>query len=130
MYTITIKNEGNADAADVVVTRYRARQHIVRFCIATVARLLGTLLPGRRSPSPPGSSITRTLTVNVADALKKKVTAIVNDGYRADAAGGFYTTGSPVVTTLAESYAVGLSPSTQTDGAKVGAECGLHCPYS
>ena len=119
VYTITIKNEGNADAADVVVTDTVPAN--TSFASASDGgALAGNVVTWPAVTIAPGSSITRTLTVNVADALKKKVTAIVNDGYRADASGGFYTTGSPVVTTLAESYAVGLSPSTQTDGAKVG----------
>ena len=71
-----------------------------------------------------GTSITRTFTVNIADALKNKVKAIINDGFRADATGGFYTTGSPVITSIADPYAVSVSPATQTDGARVGAADG------
>lgn len=118
-YTITVKNEGNADATDVVVSD--PVPAYTSFASASDGgALVGNVVTWPAVNIAAGSSITRTLTVSVADALKNKVKSIVNDGYRADASGGFYTTGSPVVTPLAESYAVGMSPSTQTDGTKVG----------
>jgi uncharacterized repeat protein (TIGR01451 family) len=118
-YTITVKNEGNADATDVVVTDPVPAN--TSFASASDG---GSVVSGKVTwPAvtiAPGSSITRTFTVNVASSLKKKVKSIVNDGFRADTSDGFYTTGSPVVTPIADPYAVGVSPATQTDGAKVG----------
>jgi hypothetical protein len=58
--------------------------------------------------------------VSIADALKKKVTSITNDGLKATSAEGPSTTGSPVVTTLASSNAVSVSPATQTGAAHAG----------
>jgi uncharacterized repeat protein (TIGR01451 family) len=119
VYTITVKNEGNADATDVVVSDPVPAN--TSFASASDGGgLVGNVVTWPAVDIAAGSSITRTLTVSIADALKNKVKTIVNDGYRADASGGFYTTGSPVVTPLAEPYAVGVSPATQTDGTKVG----------
>jgi hypothetical protein len=67
-----------------------------------------------------GGSQTLTLTVSIADALKKKVTSITNDGMKATSSEGPFTTGSPVVTKLASPYAVGVSPSSQTGAAHAG----------
>jgi len=119
MYTITVKNEGNSDAVDVVVTDPVPAN--TSFASASDGgALVGNVVTWPAVNIAAGSSITRTLTVSIADALKNKVKSIVNDGYRADASGGFFTTGSPVVTPIAESYAVGVTPLTQTDGTKVG----------
>jgi len=118
-YTITVKNEGNADATDVVVSDpVPANTSFVS--ASNGGGLDGNVVTWPAVDIAAGSSISRTFTVSVADALKNKIKSIVNDGYRADASSGFYTTGSPVVTPLAEPYAVGVSPATQTDGAKVG----------
>ncbi len=119
-YTIMLKNEGNADATGVVLTDPVPAN--TSFVSASDG---GSVVAGKVTwPAvtiPAGSSITHTFTVSIADALKNKVKAIVNDGFRADAAGGFYTTGSPVVTPIANPYAVSVLPVTQTDGARTGA---------
>jgi hypothetical protein len=60
--------------------------------------------------------------VNIADALKKKVDSIVNDGDRAAAAEGQTAVGSPTVTKIANSYGVTLSPSDQTGGGQAGGD--------
>jgi uncharacterized repeat protein (TIGR01451 family) len=118
-YTITIKNEGNADATDVVVSDPVPAN--TSFASASDGgALVGNVVTWPAVTIAAGSSITRNLSVSVADALKNKVKAIINDGYRADAGGGFYTTGSPVITSISDPYAVVVSPATQTDGAKVG----------
>jgi uncharacterized repeat protein (TIGR01451 family) len=118
-YTITLKNEGNATATGVVVTDLVPAN--TSFASASDG---GSVVNGKVTwPAvsiAAGSSITRTFAVDIANALKNKVKAITNDGFRADAVGGFYTTGSPVITPIANPYAVGVSPATQTDGARVG----------
>ncbi len=118
-YTLTVKNEGNALATSVVMTDLVPAN--TSFASASDG---GSVVDGKVTwPAvniAAGSSITRTFTVNIADALKNKVKAITNDGFRADASGGFYTTGSPVITPIADPYAVSVLPTTQTDGAKVG----------
>ncbi len=67
-----------------------------------------------------GGSISLHLTVGIADALKKKVTSITNDGLTATSAQGPSATGSPVVTPLAPAFALSVAPATQTDGARAG----------
>ncbi len=124
-YTITVKNEGNADATDVVVTDPVPAD--TSFMSASDGgSLAGNVVTWPAVTIAPGSSTTRTLTVSVANALKKKVASIVDDGLRADASGGFYATGSPVVTPIADPYAVGVSPATQTGGAKLGESANYH----
>jgi uncharacterized repeat protein (TIGR01451 family) len=118
-YTLTVKNEGNAMASGVVITDPVPAN--TSFASASDG---GSVANGKVTWAAvdiaAGSSVTRSFTVNITDALKNKVTAIVNDGYRADASGGFFTTGSPVITPIAAQYAVGVTPATQTDGARLG----------
>jgi len=118
-YTITVKNEGNADATDVVVSD-PVPTNTTFMSASDGGALVGNVVTWPAVDIAAGSNITRTFTVSVAGALKNKVESIVNDGFRADASGGFYTTGSPLVTPISDPYDVGVSPSTQTDGAKVG----------
>lgn len=119
VYTLTVKNEGNAVATGVVIT-----DPVPANTSFVSASDSGSLMSGKVTwPAvdiAAGSSITRTFTVTVADALKNKVKTIVNDGFRADTTGGFFTTGSPLVTPVAPPYAVSVTPATQTDGTKVG----------
>ena len=118
-YTITVKNEGNATATGVVITDPLPAN--TSFASASDG---GSVVNGKVTwPAvdiPAGSSVTRTFSLNIADALKNKDKAIINDGYRADASSGFSTSGSPVITTIAAPYAVGVTPATQTDGARLG----------
>ena len=73
-----------------------------------------------------GGEHTVTLTLSIADALKKKVTSITNDGVRATSAQGPFTTGSPVVTTLAPPFAMSVAPAAITDGGKAGTSVSYH----
>lgn len=118
-YTLTVKNEGNSTATGVVITDPLPAN--TSFVSASDS---GSVVNGKVTwPAvdiAAGASITRSFTVSIADALKNRVNAIINDGTRADAVGGFYTTGSPVITPIANPYAVSILPTTQTDGAKVG----------
>jgi uncharacterized repeat protein (TIGR01451 family) len=118
-YTLTVKNEGNAVASGVVITDPVPAN--TSFASASDG---GSVVNGKVTwPAvdiPAGSSISRSFTVSIADALKNKVAAIINDGTRANATGGFSTSGSPVITPIANPYAVSVSPATQTDGARVG----------
>jgi len=118
-YTITVKNEGNADAVDVVVSD-PVPANTTFASASDGGALAGNVVTWPAVDIAAGSRITRTFTVSVADALKNKVKSIVNDGFRADASGGFYTTGSPVVSSISDPYAVSATPATQTTGAKVG----------
>jgi uncharacterized repeat protein (TIGR01451 family) len=118
-YTITLKNIGNAGATGVTLT-----DPIPDNTSFVSASDGGTSANGTVTWSgmsiPSGGSASVTLTVSIADALKKKVTSITNDGLKATSAEGPFTTGSPVITTLAAPFAVGVSPATQTGAAHAG----------
>jgi uncharacterized repeat protein (TIGR01451 family) len=118
-YTITLKNEGNATATNVVL-----KDPVPASTTFVSASDSGSLSAGNvvwpAVSVPAGSSITRSFTVSIANALKNKVKTIVDDGFRADADGGFFTTGSPVITPIAGAFGVQVTPATQTDGAKTG----------
>src|SRR5262249_30995908 len=118
-YTITLRNIGNAGASGVTIT-----DPIPDNTSFVSASNGGTLSNGAVTWSgliiPSGGSGSVTLTVGIADALKKKVSSITNDGMAATSTEGPATTGSPVVTQLASPFGVSLSPSTQTDGNRAG----------
>jgi uncharacterized repeat protein (TIGR01451 family) len=118
-YTLTVKNEGNAPANGVTIT-----DPVPVNTSFVSADSGGTNVAGVATWSgltiAPGAAVTVHLTVSISNALNKKVTSIVNDGVVAKTADGFFTTGSPVVTSLAPPYALTLSPATQTDGGRVG----------
>jgi uncharacterized repeat protein (TIGR01451 family) len=119
VYTLTLKNEGNASANGVTIT-----DPVPVNTSFVSADFGGTNVGGVATWSgltvAPGTAVAVHLTVSISNALNKKVTSIVNDGVVAKTADGFFTTGSPVVTPLAPPYALTLSPATQTDGGKVG----------
>ena len=74
----------------------------------------------------PGASTQLHFQVSIADALKKKVSSIVNDGLKAVSAEGPFTTGSPFITPIADPYKVSVSPANQVDGGRVGTTVGYH----
>ncbi|HET7449009.1 MAG TPA: hypothetical protein VFJ78_00295 [Gaiellaceae bacterium] len=118
-YTLTLKNIGNAAATAVTLT------DPVPASTSFVSADSGGAAPNgvvtwSGLTLPAGSSVVVHFTVSIAAALKNKVDAIVNDGVRATAAGGFGTTGSPFVTPIAPPYAVNVAPAAQTDGGRVG----------
>ncbi len=118
-YTITLKNVGPANATGVTIT-----DPIPANTSFSSADSGGSFANGTVTWSglvvPSGGSVTVHVTVDIANALKKKVTAITNDGLKATSAQGPSTTGSPVVTQLASPYAVAVAPAAQTDGARAG----------
>jgi photosystem II stability/assembly factor-like uncharacterized protein len=118
-YTLTLKNIGNADATGVTITDPVPANTSFVSADNGGANAGGTV-SWTGLTVPMGGSVSVHMTVSVANALKNKVKAIVDDGYGATSAQGPSTTGSPTVTPIAPSYAVSLSPATQTDGAKAG----------
>ena len=118
-YTITLKNIGNGPATGVTITDPVPANTSFVSADNGGRATNGTVTWSGLSVAS-GGSITLNLTVGIADALKKKVRSITNDGLRATSAEGPSTTGSPVVTPLAPPYAVSVAPATQTDGARVG----------
>ncbi|MFL5928045.1 MAG: hypothetical protein ACJ77E_14045, partial [Gaiellaceae bacterium] len=118
-YTITLKNIGNVAAAGVTIT-----DPIPDYTSFVSADSGGTFSKKAVTWSglgiPAGGSVSVKLTVSIADALKAKVPSITNDGMQASATGGFSVTGSPVVTPIAQQYAVSASPASQTGAAHAG----------
>jgi uncharacterized repeat protein (TIGR01451 family) len=124
-YTLTVKNIGTGAATNVVVTdpvpantTFQGAQEgglvdggVVKWTVASIA---------------PGASAQLHVDVSIADALKKKTSAIVNDGVKAVSAEGPFTTGSPFITPIADPYRVGVSPATQIDGGRVGTSVPYH----
>jgi uncharacterized repeat protein (TIGR01451 family) len=119
VYTVTLKNIGNGPASGVMITDPLPAN--TSFVSADNGGVFanGTVTWSGLSVAS-GGSVTLQLTVGIADALKKKVTSITNDGMRATSAEGPSATGSPVVTPLAPPFAVSVAPATQTDGAHTG----------
>jgi uncharacterized repeat protein (TIGR01451 family) len=131
-YTIKLRNVGNADATGVTITdpipantTYVAGSADNGGTFANgVVTWSGLTVP--KGVPGTGGSITVHFTVKIADALKKGVTSIVNDGVTAASAEGPSTSGSPAITPIAPPYAVALSPAAQTDGARAGASATYH----
>ena len=119
VYTITLRNIGNAPATGVSIT-----DPIPSYTSFVSAGDGGTFSKKAVSWSglgiPAGGSVSVTYTVSIADALKAKVSSITNDGMQATATGGFTVTGSPVVTPIAPQYAMTAGPASQTGAAHVG----------
>jgi uncharacterized repeat protein (TIGR01451 family) len=124
-YTITLRNIGNGPATGVTITDPLPDN--TSFVSADNGGTLsnGTVTWSGLSVNA-GASTKVTLTVNIADALKKKVTSITNDGVRATSAQGPFTTGSPAVTTLAPPFAMSVAPAAITDGGKAGSSVSYH----
>jgi uncharacterized repeat protein (TIGR01451 family) len=118
-YTLTVRNIGNAGATGVKVT-----DPVPANTSFVSADSGGTNAGGTVTWSglaiPAGGSVSVHFTVSIADAIKNKVKAIVNDGVTATSAQGPSTTGSPFITPIAPPYAVSVAPASQTDGGRVG----------
>jgi uncharacterized repeat protein (TIGR01451 family) len=118
-YTITLKNIGNVAATGVTIT-----DPIPDYTSFVSADSGGTFSKKAVTWSglgiPVGGSISVKLTVSIADALKAKVSSITNDGMQASATGGFSVTGSPVVTPIAQQFAVSAAPASQSGAAHSG----------
>src|SRR5262249_34236846 len=118
-YTLTVENVGNAPATGVTISDPVPVNTSFVSADSGGTNQSGTgTWPGFSIPA--GGSVSVHATVAIANALKNKVTAIVNDGVNATSAEGPFTTGSPRVTPIAPPFAVAVLPATQTDGARVG----------
>jgi uncharacterized repeat protein (TIGR01451 family) len=129
-YTIKLRNVGSADATGVTITdplpantTFVSADNGGTFANGVVT--WSGLSVAKGVPGT-GGSITVHFTVKIADALKKKVDSIVNDGVTATSAEGPSTTGSPAITPIAPPYALAFSPAAQTDGARAGNSATYH----
>jgi uncharacterized repeat protein (TIGR01451 family) len=124
-YSLTLKNIGNADATGVTITDpVPANTTFVSADNGGINQNGTVTWTGKTVTA--GGSITVHFTVSIADALKKKVSSIVNDGMKVTSAQGPFTTGSPFITPIAPPYAVSITPATQTDGGRVGTSVSYH----
>jgi uncharacterized repeat protein (TIGR01451 family) len=118
-YTLTVKNIGNGDATGVTITDPIPANTTFVSATNGGANVSGTVTWSGLTITA-GSSTSVQFTVSISDAIKKRVTSIVNDGVKVTSAEGPFTTGSPFVTPIAPPFALSVAPATQTDGGKVG----------
>ena len=123
-YTVNLKNIGNADATNVTLADPVPANTTY---VAGSASNGGSLVNGKvtwtnltvpKSATGVPGAVQLTFKVSIADALKKKVASITNDGITVTSAQNVGTTGSPFTTPIAAPYAVSASPATQTDGGR------------
>jgi uncharacterized repeat protein (TIGR01451 family) len=119
VYTVTLKNIGNAAATDVTITDpVPARTTFVS------ADQGGSLVQGKVTWTgltvPAGGQVQVHFSVRIASSLPSSVTSITNDGIVVHAARGVSTTGSPHTTAIAPPHGVSVEPSSQIGGAEVG----------
>jgi uncharacterized repeat protein (TIGR01451 family) len=118
-YTITVRNIGNATATGVTVTDpVPANTTFVSAADGGVNNGGTVTWTGKSIASR--ASIAVHFRVQISSSLKSKVTSIIDDGLAATSAQGPSTNGSPTVTPIAPAFAVAVSPTAQTDGARVG----------
>jgi len=118
-YTITVKNEGNADATNVTIT-----QPVPAHTTFVSASDNGSATSGPVTWTglsvPKGGSKTVTYTVKIDSDLPSTVTEIDSDGIAVSDVSGAATTGSPFATPIAPAHAVTLSTPTPKDGTTAG----------
>ena len=118
-YTITVKNIGNATATGVTVT-----DPIPANTTFDSADTGGTLTSGKvvwtGLSVAAGASVDVHFRVSIADALKKKLASITNDGIVVTSVEGPGTTGSPTVTPIAPPYAVSVKAANPAGAARAG----------
>jgi uncharacterized repeat protein (TIGR01451 family) len=120
-YTLTVRNIGNAAATGVTVTDPVPANTSY---VSGSADNGGTLSNGKVTWSgltiAAGGSLTLHFSISIANALKKKIATITNDGIKVTSAEGPGTTGSPTTTNIAPPYAVDVSPASQSGAARAG----------
>jgi uncharacterized repeat protein (TIGR01451 family) len=124
-YTITVRNMGGADATGVAVSDViPANTSFVSAgdggtVSAGTVRWTGITVAA-------GSSVDLHFSVSIANALKKKVASITNDGITVTSAQGQGATGSPTITPIAPPYAVTVSTGNANGVAKAGESVSYH----
>jgi uncharacterized repeat protein (TIGR01451 family) len=118
-YTITLKNQGNADATGVVVTD-PIPEHTTFSFAGQGGQLRHDAVRWSGLTVPAGGSVQLTYSTRIDPRLRSSVSSIVNDGITVRSQQGVDTSGSPHATPIAPAHAVVVAPATQTGGAKVG----------
>ena len=124
-YTLTVKNIGTGPATSVVVTDPLPANTTFQGAMESGAIDNGVVkwtIPSIAA----GASAQVHFQASISDALKKKVSTIVNDGVKAVSAEGPFTTGSPFITDIADPYEVAVTPATQVDGGRVNTTVAYH----
>ena len=117
-YTLTVKNIGTGPATSVVVTDPLPDEHDVpgRDGVGAIDNgVVKWTIPAIAA----GASAQVHFQVSISDALKKKVSAIVNDGVKAVSAEGPFTRARRSSRDIADPYKVAVTPATQVDGGRV-----------
>jgi uncharacterized repeat protein (TIGR01451 family) len=117
VYTVTVKNEGNAPATVAISAPIPA--HTTFASAADGGALSGDHVAWSAVAVPAGDSAEVHYTVTIDPALPASVTEIVADGLTASGS-GVSTTGSPHSTAISPAHAVTASTATPKDGAKPG----------
>jgi len=123
-YTLTLQNIGNGAATNVRITDPLPRN--TTFVSADSGGRIegdqvtwsGLTIPV--GPAGAGGVVKVHLRVKINPNLSSTVKSIVNDGIRVRSAQNDSPTGSPTVTPIAPPFAVSISPSAQTGGARTG----------
>ncbi len=118
-YTITVRNIGNADATGVSVTD-PVPAHTTAGTIGDGGYLGGKTVHWDGLTVPAGGSVQLRYDVVIDPSLPGSVTQIVDDGIIVKDALGTATTGSPHTTNIAPAHGLSLTPTSGTEGAKVG----------
>ncbi|HET7421128.1 MAG TPA: hypothetical protein VFL27_12175 [Candidatus Dormibacteraeota bacterium] len=125
-YTLTVSNIGNAGAGGVRITdllpantTFVSADNGGQFADGQI--LWRNLVAPAGDPSTGGGQLSVHLRVQIDPNLASSVNSIVNDGVTLRYSGQSRTiTGSPAVTPIAPPFAVSISPSAQTGGARSG----------
>lgn len=118
-YTITVKNEGNADATNVTITQ-PVPGHTTFDTASDGGTANGGVVTWTGLSIAAGASKQVTYSVKIDPALPGSVTEIDSDGLSASDTSGVSTTGSPFATPISPAHAVTLSTPTPKDGVAPG----------
>jgi uncharacterized repeat protein (TIGR01451 family) len=120
-YTVTVRNLGNADALNAVVTQ-PLPPHTHLDSAGNGGVVQGNNVVWHVGTIPAGGKVDLHYGAGITQQLASSVQAIVSDGAHVDAAdsgaGSYSADGSPFETALAPAHGVKLSPKSQIDGGR------------
>lgn len=124
-YTITVRNIGNANATGVSISDpIPARTTFVSASGSGALNNGNAVWTGLNVPA--GGSTSVNLTVKIDSNLPTSMHAVVNDHIVVGSAQGVGTSSSPHNTPIAPPHGLLISPSSQTDGTRVGQSLTYH----